>query len=887
MKIAFTLRPRPVHEVVSGLLIPGKRAARLFTLVDELALPEFPEVFATADGFLVKLAKPRDESVAGVINLRSLAAHLFLPVDADLIPPLLGDEAQSLVRDRGLVFLPGGRVLEFVADRPLALNMLLAFPRLEARDWRSLPEARSLADDLVELVFDVPSADTDQILEQGRTDIGTEAPRPAASSGLGSKIVGGVDYFVGATLAWLGTKLGARGLVGLGGNLLERALRAMPRLSERLMGKQDAALRELVRDFQKGNIERALRRALPLNRPLAAGLATNARLPKHTLFYSLQNLLGGRNTPGAPWATQAELYYILQLEYRKQAEAAARNGDYRRAAFIYAKLLNDLGSAAHMLSQGGLHRDAAIVFDAIPNREAAAGQWQAAGEIDKAVEIYVQMGADLKAADALSQVGDTSRALVYYRRAAQKLTDQNKYVEAGNLLLTEAQRPDLALVVFHDGWKTRPQGSALPCGLALANHFAQEANSKQFLNVLADSQSCFSAWNVEAIVHFLNHMTRLSHCVGLASIADDAQDRCLLALAEQMQVNQQAGGTSFAAARYFPADSPWPTPVFRDAQFALGALVPSRARNTPPTSLVRLGKSTVRAVCYMRRSMDLFLGLENGEIIHYHVGSGETHTLARLTQPVVGLAAGVEEEDLVALSAAPSQLAQVFTFSRQHEFRVQSLWGTTSIGPVTLCATLAHQLSRFVGVLAADSCTLYRHDNPSWSLFLPWPQEGPRAALIGYLPNSPAKPFCLVMSGNHAALLIERDVICDFDLPAPPENPSRNTLLQPPLFGWLDQSLWVYWVTKDAGVHRLTLTLDAQSRRTPGIEYFHDAKQIPEIHGGIIREWVDTKLMCLDGRLQGDDHFVNPVAAFRLNTREILVVEAGGEIKRMPEATSR
>ena len=58
----------------------------------------------------------------------------------------------------------------------------------------------------------------------------------------------------------------------------------------------------------------------------------------------------------------------LAAEYRKAAEQAIRRGDYRRAAFIYGKLLRDYRTAANVLMQGGLHHDAAVLFDRIDAR---------------------------------------------------------------------------------------------------------------------------------------------------------------------------------------------------------------------------------------------------------------------------------------------------------------------------------------------------------------------------------------------------------------------------------------------------------------------------------------------------------------------------------------
>src|SRR5204863_9658566 len=122
--------------------------------------------------------------------------------------------------------------------------------------------------------------------------------------------------------------------------------------------------RELLRQFREGNLEAALRRALPLgDSGDRGGVAdTGSRLPVHNLLYSLGNILGGRSGPAGIWLGGYDVQRELAAEYRKAAERAIRRGDYRRAAFIYGKLLRDYRTAANVLMQGGLHHDAAVLF---------------------------------------------------------------------------------------------------------------------------------------------------------------------------------------------------------------------------------------------------------------------------------------------------------------------------------------------------------------------------------------------------------------------------------------------------------------------------------------------------------------------------------------------
>src|SRR5205814_1741818 len=105
-----------------------------------------------------------------------------------------------------------------------------------------------------------------------------------------------------------------------------------------------AALRELLRLFRSGDIEKALRRAIPKgdedsHRGRKRG---GVRLPWHNLNYSLGNILGGSGGgPADLWTGHDDIVEQIFREYRRAAEEASNRGDFRRAAFIYGKLLAD------------------------------------------------------------------------------------------------------------------------------------------------------------------------------------------------------------------------------------------------------------------------------------------------------------------------------------------------------------------------------------------------------------------------------------------------------------------------------------------------------------------------------------------------------------------
>src|SRR5205823_2201454 len=155
-------------------------------------------------------------------------------------------------------------------------------------------------------------------------------------------------------------------------------------------GDQEAALREVLRQLQSGDVERGLRRA-PVavpdpDRPARVG--TTADLGARDPRYSLRSLIGGGG-PGTAWLGGGNVWNELAREYRRLAQEAAARGDARRAAYLYGVLLRDPRSAANALMAGGLFRDAAVLFrDKLKDEPAAAGAFEKAGDFDEALRLY-------------------------------------------------------------------------------------------------------------------------------------------------------------------------------------------------------------------------------------------------------------------------------------------------------------------------------------------------------------------------------------------------------------------------------------------------------------------------------------------------------------------
>jgi tetratricopeptide (TPR) repeat protein len=421
--------------------------------------------------------------------------------------------------------------------------------------------------------------------------------------------------------------------------LIERAVRSVPRLTESILGQQEAALRELLRKFREGKTDEALERALPLGEPggRGGGPAGDANLPTHRLSYDLRDLLGGGGQTSV-WLGGQNVQDELAAEYRKAAEAATARGDYRRAAFIYGKLLHDYRLAAAVLERGGLHHDAALLYlHKLADEPAAARAFEAAGEIDRALHLYRQRGEHELAGDLLRRAGEDDMALAEYRLAADALVARDNHLAAGDLLAVRAGRPDLAEICFRQGWAARPRGSALACLLRLAPLVAHHEGPRDLFTLLDDADEFFASPGYETQAgQFYNELTLLADRPHLAAVRDDLRDRALVALAGKLRQRAAEGGSGAAAVSLLLGQSGrWPAALVRDADAALRG--PPRPRKAAVTRIpTRPGR--VSAVAAAAETGVLYLGFASGDVVCFDLRTGAQVVLPHGPGAVTALA---------------------------------------------------------------------------------------------------------------------------------------------------------------------------------------------------------------------------------------------------------
>ena len=661
MHVPFHLNRRAASEPASALLLLSHDPSELLAICAGLAYDPLPDLFATADGFLLLLDAPTAKTFSHTLRLRREFEYLLLPVDASLSPQLNSEEANTLTRERGLVILPGGRSLAFDPESPLEPAQLLSVGSARRDGWEALPQPRPLADSIRSMRLDLPHDDVENVIASGGEGIGTEDPRPDNASA-GKTAANRARMTLGQMLGAIGKALGLDKLKRAGEQLVEKAIEEVPRLGERIYGNQEAALRDLLKKFREGKIEDALKRAIPRGEATSyRGRADDgAQLPLHNLRYSLGNLLSGAaGGPAAIWYGHDDVVADLFREYRKAAEEATRRGDFRRAAFIYGKLLSEWREAADVLARGGLHHDSAILYrDKIGDKLKAAEQFESAGEFDESMRIYDQLGEHERAGDLLRRIGEEERAVERFVQAAEAMIKRGRGpLAAGEFVLKKTNRSDLAESYFAAGWDLRrvslQLGHAVPCALHLARIYAEREKPDEFMNLLCEGEAFFaSPGNMAAAGQFFNEAARLSARPLLKSHQDELRDRCLIALAGKLREHAESDDKPGTVVSTLLGEAHvWEAPVVRDAAVALKAMQKRAGRaekSAKKISMLPLRSGTVTSARVSPSSGDVFAGFESGEIVGFRASESRVFDVGKCPGPISSLATDMQGDWVVA-----------------------------------------------------------------------------------------------------------------------------------------------------------------------------------------------------------------------------------------------
>lgn len=684
LRVPFHLLRRDEAAAAVGLLLETDDPAALLSACARLG---DPLVFPVAGGFLIVAESVQFTGHA--VRLRRLSENCYLPADADLVPAISSAEAVDLTANRGLVFLPNRAPLAFDPHRPLKPAAFLAIPKPVRDEWEPFPDGPPLAERLLAITRILPEPPIDELLAGDGPPIGTDDARPP-QTGIGKRALGTMSAGLGTGIGALGKAIGSKKLGTLGDKLKAAGTQMSPRLSEDLLGRQEAALQHLLKKFREGKTDDALRRAIPVRSEPSRGsqIYGSSQLPTQGWSWSFASLFSGGGRSSIWAGGNPDTWRDLIAEYHKAAREAASQGDFRRAALIYAKLLSDFRSAAEVLARGGLHREAGILFrDKVKHTDQAAREFEMAGDHDEALRLYREAHLHVEAGDLLRRIGEEELALAEYLKAADRVVQlRQDHVEAGDILLRKTGRADLAGAYFARGWQSRSKSLALSrnasaCAERLIEIYAFATPRDAFWTLLAEAEDWLKepGWSHDS-GRFFNRVAGLAELPHLRDDRAEIRDRCRLGLANKLREHatyETNAGT--VVSDLFGSQSRWSPAVVSDADHALRAWIKQQPRVERPATravtVTSLHSATPTAAVQAADVGDLFVGFRDGAVARYDPANHLVRWVHSDTgHPIIGLAVD-DGADWVAM------LIDELAMSPTEQFRSFVLELTERLGP--------------------------------------------------------------------------------------------------------------------------------------------------------------------------------------------------------------
>ncbi len=228
---------------------------------------------------------------------------------------------------------------------------------------------------------------------------------------------------------------------------------------EQLHKRNQKQLEKLL-DWLKKNPEEALKYAIPLddNHSSRGGRAGgDFMLSKQWGNLSLFGRQLSRGGGGS--YDNGDDYYRLQQQYEQTAKDLIAKKQYKKAAFVYLKLLKNNYRAAQTLEDGQLYQEAALIYLKHANDKFRAAQCYEKGNMFReAIELYEEMNMFELVGDLYMKLQDREHAAVYYEKTVDQFKAQYKYMEASGIYKNKLQDLTKAQAVLLKGWEEARSG---------------------------------------------------------------------------------------------------------------------------------------------------------------------------------------------------------------------------------------------------------------------------------------------------------------------------------------------------------------------------------------------------------------------------------------------
>lgn len=226
----------------------------------------------------------------------------------------------------------------------------------------------------------------------------------------------------------------------------------------------------------------ALQYAIPLDTDGVGRGSSNPsllELQKRWTDFSLFNTARTRSGNGMA-VLPDKAFRQLEAQYRQTAQELIKQKDYKKAAFVYMKLLRDYYMAAQVLEEGGFYQEAGTIYlKYCRNKIKAAECFERGNLISQAIEVYEELNQFEKAGDLHSLLLHTAEARNCYQKVADSYVQNHQYVKASQLYRNKMNNPETSQSLLLKGWRLNKDASNCLC-----SYFAGIPDTKQLSNEL-------------------------------------------------------------------------------------------------------------------------------------------------------------------------------------------------------------------------------------------------------------------------------------------------------------------------------------------------------------------------------------------------------------------
>ncbi len=208
-------------------------------------------------------------------------------------------------------------------------------------------------------------------------------------------------------------------------------------------------------DMLQKDPEEALKYAIPLD-PEGTQRGTGAGLfEMHKRWFDF-SLYGQGHRPGGGTAVMPDsAFRQLQSQYLRIARQLIEQKDYRKAAFVYMKLLKDHTMAARTLEDGGFYQEAASCYlKYCSNNQKAAECFEKGNMTTRAIELYKEMNQYEKAGDLHNRIHQNKEAQVCYQKVADDYVQNHQFIKASVIFKDKMDNRLMSQELLMKGWRT-------------------------------------------------------------------------------------------------------------------------------------------------------------------------------------------------------------------------------------------------------------------------------------------------------------------------------------------------------------------------------------------------------------------------------------------------